>query len=215
MCLRGQCPTLPGPGGPLTVLRQCLKQPHGLALTAVIAFVLVAATTLMTAGGASALYSYSSLNNPRMAAIKAGLGLAYLYAGRQLVTGNPTLGYDLGSITSLALVRRQEAGVLRLTCCRTRCFAFRKRCSNGHTQPCLLLAVLLLSCCPLAPGTWQHVPDVACSAEACPVTHVCVWSVRRWASQAHGRVPHRRCPVWRWQRWEASPACPTSSSPTR
>jgi hypothetical protein len=33
------------------------------------------------AGGASALYSYSSLNNPRMAAIKAGLGLAYLWGG--------------------------------------------------------------------------------------------------------------------------------------
>lgn len=50
------------------------------------------------------MYSYSSLNNPRMAAIKAGLGLAYLFAGRQLVTGNPKLGYDLGSVTSLALV---------------------------------------------------------------------------------------------------------------
>jgi hypothetical protein len=59
----------------------------------------------LPSGGASALYTYSSLNNPRMAAIKAGLGLAYLFAGRQLVTGNPTLGYDLGSITSLALVR--------------------------------------------------------------------------------------------------------------
>jgi hypothetical protein len=34
-----------------------------------------------SAGGASALYSYSSLNNPRMAAIKAGLGLAYLWGG--------------------------------------------------------------------------------------------------------------------------------------
>jgi hypothetical protein len=43
-----------------------------------------------------------------MAAIKAGLGLAYLFAGRQLVTGNPTLGYDLGSITSLALVRAAD-----------------------------------------------------------------------------------------------------------
>ncbi|WIA33908.1 hypothetical protein OEZ86_007007 [Tetradesmus obliquus] len=54
--------------------------------------------------GASAAYAYGSLNNPRMAAIKAGLGLAYLWAGRQLVTGNPQLGYDVGSITSLALV---------------------------------------------------------------------------------------------------------------
>jgi uncharacterized membrane protein (UPF0136 family) len=39
-----------------------------------------------------------------MAAIKGLLGLAYLWGGRQLVTGNPTLGYDVGTITSLALV---------------------------------------------------------------------------------------------------------------
>lgn len=100
--------------------------------------------------GLSALYSYSSLNNPRMAAIKvrhhgrtkqpsrpallgcpaaacvrvgvllmhllvfpggcalqAGLGLTYLFAGRQLVTGNPCLGYDLGTVSSLALVSGQ------------------------------------------------------------------------------------------------------------
>jgi hypothetical protein len=60
------------------------------------------------AGGLSALYSYSSLNNPRMAGIKATLGLSYLFAGRQLVTGNPKLGYDLGSVTSLALVSLTE-----------------------------------------------------------------------------------------------------------
>lgn len=37
-----------------------------------------------TPGGLSALYSYSSLNNPRMAAVKGALGLAYLFAGRQV-----------------------------------------------------------------------------------------------------------------------------------
>lgn len=43
-----------------------------------------------------------------MAGIKAALGLSYLFAGRQLVTGNPKLGYDLGSVTSLALVSLTE-----------------------------------------------------------------------------------------------------------
>lgn len=65
--------------------------------------------------GLSALYSYSSLNNPRMAGIKAALGLTYLFAGRQLVTGNPKLGYDLGSISSLALVRNVQWRLVR--CC--------------------------------------------------------------------------------------------------
>lgn len=37
-------------------------------------------------------------------AMQAGLGLTYLFAGRQLVTGNPRLGYDLGTVSSLALV---------------------------------------------------------------------------------------------------------------
>jgi hypothetical protein len=64
--------------------------------------------------GLSALYSYSSLNNPRMAGIKAALGLTYLFAGRQLVTGNPKLGYDLGSISSLALVRTLLHDAVRL-----------------------------------------------------------------------------------------------------
>jgi hypothetical protein len=40
-----------------------------------------------------------------MAGIKAALGLTYLFAGRQLVSGNPKLGYDLGTVSSLALVR--------------------------------------------------------------------------------------------------------------
>lgn len=38
-----------------------------------------------------------------MAAVKLGLGLSYLWAGRILVTGNPRVGYDLGTVTSLAL----------------------------------------------------------------------------------------------------------------
>eukprot|EP00879_Flechtneria_rotunda_P015964 GHRR01016696.1.p1 GENE.GHRR01016696.1~~GHRR01016696.1.p1 ORF type:complete len:156 (-),score=48.87 GHRR01016696.1:250-717(-) len=60
---------------------------------------------LMTgACGLSAFHSWANLNNPRMAALKAALGVTYLYAGRQLVTGNPTLGYDLGTVASLALV---------------------------------------------------------------------------------------------------------------
>lgn len=36
---------------------------------------------LLVSGAGSALYSYSSLNNPRMAAMKAALGVAYLWAG--------------------------------------------------------------------------------------------------------------------------------------
>lgn len=71
----------------------------------------------------SALYSYSTLNNPRMAAMKAALGVAYLWAGRQLVTGNPKLGYDVGTVTSLALVgvagpraqATQEAAAVAMT----------------------------------------------------------------------------------------------------
>lgn len=125
----------------------------------------------MTAGGASALYSYSSLNNPRMAAIKVGLGLAYLYAGRQLVTGNPTLGYDLGSITSLALVsQRQGACKLRVmvagTCRRTQRFAYRNFPAGFGQAHQALSAAGSVSAVLLPPGT--------CSAEVCPVSHACV-----------------------------------------
>lgn len=107
-----------------------------------------------TPGGAASAYSYSSLGNPRQAAIKAAFAGVYYYAGRLLVskakgracpasagrgvpgrarttrppppqpawfalqgvgvcppkrtrtpqvTGNPTLGYDLGTVTSIAL----------------------------------------------------------------------------------------------------------------
>jgi hypothetical protein len=78
------------------------------------AIVLTVPPSPLSAGAASALYSYSSLNSPCMAGIKAALGLAYMFAGRQLVTGNPRLGYDLGSVTSLALVSRGGGEQLRL-----------------------------------------------------------------------------------------------------
>lgn len=42
-------------------------------------------------------------SNPRNAAIKAGFAAAYLASGRLLATGDPKTGYDLGSISSLAL----------------------------------------------------------------------------------------------------------------
>jgi uncharacterized membrane protein (UPF0136 family) len=54
--------------------------------------------------GASAIYNYSNVNNPRLAAIKLAFAGAYLWAGRMLVTGNPTLGYDVGTFTSAGLL---------------------------------------------------------------------------------------------------------------
>jgi hypothetical protein len=88
--------------------------------------------------GLSALYSYSSLNNPRMAGIKAALGLTYLFAGRQLVTGNPKLGYDLGSISSLALVRTLLHDAMRLL--------------SG-----------MLHCIRVTPHVCQHLQGASCS----------------------------------------------------
>lgn len=55
------------------------------------------------AGAGGSLYSYASVGNPRNAAIKAGFAAAYLMAGRLLATGDPKTGYDIGSVTSLAL----------------------------------------------------------------------------------------------------------------
>ncbi|KIY92913.1 hypothetical protein MNEG_15051 [Monoraphidium neglectum] len=56
----------------------------------------------------AAYHSYANLNNPRAAGIKLVFGAAYLWAGRMLYTGNPKLGYDLGTITSLGV--RLRAG---------------------------------------------------------------------------------------------------------
>lgn len=49
-------------------------------------------------------YSYTRMNNPRVAAIAGGFSLAYLFAGRLLVQGHERLGYDIGTVTSLGLV---------------------------------------------------------------------------------------------------------------
>ncbi|GIL95791.1 hypothetical protein Vretimale_1723, partial [Volvox reticuliferus] len=49
------------------------------------------------AGGG--LYAYNTMKNPRVAALAGGFSLAYLFAGRLLVTGHPQLGYDIGTIT--------------------------------------------------------------------------------------------------------------------
>ncbi|KAJ9518946.1 hypothetical protein QJQ45_026206 [Haematococcus lacustris] len=54
------------------------------------------------AGGAG--WAYSRMNNPRAAAIAGGFSVLYLFAGRLLVQGNDRLGYDLGTVTSLALL---------------------------------------------------------------------------------------------------------------
>eukprot|EP00877_Chromochloris_zofingiensis_P009254 jgi/Chrzof1/4582/Cz14g19040.t1 len=57
---------------------------------------------MSAATGGAAVASYMR-NDPRSAMIKAGIAAAYIAAGRMLVTGNPTLGYDLGTITSITL----------------------------------------------------------------------------------------------------------------
>jgi hypothetical protein len=43
------------------------------------------------------MFSFYTANNPRQAAIQTLLAGAYIWAGRLLVTGNPTLGYDIGA----------------------------------------------------------------------------------------------------------------------
>ncbi|KXZ49720.1 hypothetical protein GPECTOR_20g577 [Gonium pectorale] len=54
------------------------------------------------AGGG--IYAYNMLRNPRIAATAGAFSLAYLFAGRLLVTGHPQLGYDIGTITSIGLL---------------------------------------------------------------------------------------------------------------
>ncbi|KAL7747908.1 hypothetical protein RI367_006655 [Sorochytrium milnesiophthora] len=57
-------------------------------------------------GGASALgsyYAYSSMKNSRGALIAGLCSLAYMYAGYQIGMGQQKLGYDVGTMSSLAL----------------------------------------------------------------------------------------------------------------
>mmetsp|Transcript_21233 Transcript_21233/g.37962 ORF Transcript_21233/g.37962 Transcript_21233/m.37962 type:complete len:150 (-) Transcript_21233:162-611(-) len=53
--------------------------------------------------GASA-YSYATKMAPRISAMAGGFSLMYLFAGRLLSQGHARLGYDIGTITSLALL---------------------------------------------------------------------------------------------------------------
>ncbi|PNW79185.1 hypothetical protein CHLRE_09g405300v5 [Chlamydomonas reinhardtii] len=54
--------------------------------------------------GGAAFYAYNTMRNPRVAAMAGGFGLAYLFAGRLLVTGHPQLGYDIGTLTSVGVL---------------------------------------------------------------------------------------------------------------
>ncbi|KAJ9510170.1 hypothetical protein QJQ45_027581 [Haematococcus lacustris] len=60
--------------------------------------------TAAAACAGTAGYMYSKQANPRAALAAAGFSLLYFTAGRLVVTGNPTTGYDLGSATSLGLL---------------------------------------------------------------------------------------------------------------
>ncbi|TPX36148.1 hypothetical protein SmJEL517_g01412 [Synchytrium microbalum] len=54
--------------------------------------------------GASGMYAYSALNQPRTGAIAGGLALAFIYSGMQLARGHEMHGYDVGTLASAALL---------------------------------------------------------------------------------------------------------------
>jgi len=60
------------------------------------------------AGSGGFLYSRG---NPRSAAAAAGFSLLYFTAGRFVIGGNPRLGYDIGSATSLGLLAWAAPGM--------------------------------------------------------------------------------------------------------
>ncbi|KAI9142369.1 hypothetical protein BKA69DRAFT_1124049 [Paraphysoderma sedebokerense] len=53
--------------------------------------------------GVGSAYAYNKLANPRTAGIAALCSLGYLYAGQQISKGEYRMGYDVGTITSIAL----------------------------------------------------------------------------------------------------------------
>lgn len=120
---------------------------------------------------------------------QAALGATYLFAGRQLVTGNPVLGYDLGTVSSLALVGwgawtekgggGQDPSGVRAAQLHGICALPPAACASSGQRRCWRIELGCLSCLPPATRTTRCV----CLPTACRAPQVGVAGPRARATQ--------------------------------